>query len=49
MAESIALTPPPPAAQGLKLGYLELLTGPLSTLALATIINYTQSRLNDQF
>ncbi len=44
MDESIAVTPPPPAEQGFNMGYMELLTGPLSALALAIIMIYTIGR-----
>jgi ABC-type Zn uptake system ZnuABC Zn-binding protein ZnuA len=43
MDESIAVTPPP-AEQGFNMGYMELLTGPLSALALAIIMIYTIGR-----
>lgn len=43
MDESIAVTPPP-ADQGFNMGYMELLTGPLSALALAIIMIYTIGR-----
>ena len=42
MEESIAVTPP--AEQGFNMGYMELLTGPLSALALAIIMIYTIGR-----
>lgn len=44
MDKSIAVTPPPPAEQGFNMGYMELLTGPLSALALAIIMIYTIGR-----
>jgi ABC-type Zn uptake system ZnuABC Zn-binding protein ZnuA len=44
MDESIAVTLPPPAEQGFNMGYMELLTGPLSALALAIIMIYTIGR-----
>jgi ABC-type Zn uptake system ZnuABC Zn-binding protein ZnuA len=43
MDESIGVTPPP-AEQGFNMGYMELLTGPLSALALAIIMIYTIGR-----